>query len=138
MIYVDASVAVAHLLFEDRRPSPALWDETLVSSRLLQYEVWTVLHARSLGESHGRAASTILGRLALLELSPAVLERALQAFPIPLRALDALHLASFDYLCRQGQTIELATYDRRMVAAARAMDLRVLDLPLEAGSGGME
>lgn len=43
MIYLDTSVALAHLLAEDRRPPEALWDETLVSSRLLEYELWTPL-----------------------------------------------------------------------------------------------
>ena len=47
MIYLDASVALAHLLVEDRRPPDSLWDETLVSSRLLQYELWRPLHARA-------------------------------------------------------------------------------------------
>lgn len=37
MIYLDTSVALAHLLAEDRQPPASLWDETLVSSRLLEY-----------------------------------------------------------------------------------------------------
>ena len=67
MIYVDAAVALAHLLVEDRRPLNGLWDRTLVASRLIEYEVWTALHARALGESHGQAAVGLLGRLALLD-----------------------------------------------------------------------
>ncbi len=135
MIYVDTSVAVAHLLFEDRRPPSRLWDETLVSSRLLEYETWAVLHGRSLAESHGDAVRTLLGRIALLELSPVVLERALEPFPVPLRTLDALHLASLDYLSRQGQAVELATFDRRMVAGARSVEIPVFDLTLDSPVG---
>jgi hypothetical protein len=41
MIYLDTSVALAHLLAEDRCPSPSMWDHPLVSSRLLEYEIWT-------------------------------------------------------------------------------------------------
>lgn len=41
MIYLDSSVALAHLLVEDRVPPAALWAEPLVSSRLLEYELWT-------------------------------------------------------------------------------------------------
>ena len=41
MIYLDTSVALAHLLAEDRRPPDALWKESLVTSRLLEYELWT-------------------------------------------------------------------------------------------------
>ncbi|MDE0126558.1 MAG: PIN domain-containing protein [Bryobacterales bacterium] len=128
MIYVDTSVALAHLLAEDRRPPDALWDATLVSSRLLEYEIWTRLNARMLAESHGDAARGIIGRIALLELAPAVLERALDAFPLPVRTLDALHLATFHFLWKQRQPIELASYDRRMLAVAKAMEMPLFAL----------
>ena len=76
MIYLDTSVALAHLLAEDRRPPASLWSKTLVASRLLEYEIWTRLHARDLADSHGDAARELVGRVALLELSPTVLARA--------------------------------------------------------------
>ncbi|MCE2539259.1 MAG: PIN domain-containing protein [Acidobacteria bacterium] len=125
MIYIDASVALAHLFLEDRRPPADFWDNTLAASRLLEYEVWTVLHARRFAESHGEAATALLGRIALLELSSPVLTRALGAFPVPVRTLDALHLASADYLRQHGQTVELATYDHRMSDAARTMGIPI-------------
>ena len=128
MIYVDSSVALAHLLVEVRRPPARFWNETLVASRLIEYEVWTRLHKRGLAASHGEAAQALLGQITLLELSPPVLTRALEAFPVPVRTLDALHLASIDYLRRQGQTVELATYDRRMRAAAEGMEIPVVNL----------
>ena len=128
MIYVDTPVALAQLLAEDRRPPASLWGQTLVASRLLEYELWTRLHARKLTDSHGEAAQELLRRIALLELSPPVLSRALDAFPIPVRTLDALHLASCECLRTRGQSIELASYDARMVDAARAMGLPLLDL----------
>ena len=68
--YIDASVLLAHLFAEDRRPQAALWNQTLVASRLLEYEVWTRIHRRKLAESHGDAAEAILSRIALLDLSP--------------------------------------------------------------------
>ena len=86
MIYVDASVALAHLFAEDRRPPDALWTGTLVASRLLQYEVWTHVHRHRLADSHGDAATELLGRVALLELTPHVLSRAMS---IPLFDLPA-------------------------------------------------
>ena len=128
MIYLDTSVVLAQLLAEDRRPPASLWDETLVASRLMEYEVWTRLHARELAESHGEAANGLIGRVALLELSPPVLARALDAFPVPVRTLDALHLASCDYLRNQGQSVSLASYDHRMTTAARALAMPVYDL----------
>lgn len=125
MIYVDTSVALAHLLAEDRQPPESLWAESLVSSRLLEYEVWVRLHALGLGQSHGEMARQMIGRLALLELAPPVLTRALEAFTLPVRTLDTLHLASADFLRAQGQRVSLATYDQRMarVAAALGFDL---------------
>lgn len=129
MIYIDASVALAHLFLEDRRPPGTFWEATLVSSRLIEYEIWTVLHARAFAQSHGVAAEALLSRIALLDLSPAILARALHAFPVPVRTLDALHLASADYLRGRGQSLQLATYDRRMADAARAMGTPLFDLP---------
>ncbi|MPZ33784.1 MAG: hypothetical protein GEV13_22805, partial [Rhodospirillales bacterium] len=77
MIYLDSSVALAQLLAEDRTPPGTLWQESLVASRLLEYEVWNRLHARGLGRSHGEEARSLIGRVALVELVPPVLGRAL-------------------------------------------------------------
>lgn len=125
MIYLDTSVALAQLLAEDCVPSPELWDGELVSSRLLEYEIWTRLHARGIGGSHGELARRLIGRVALLELLPAVLTRALEPFPTAVRTLDALHLASLDFLRQQGQAVRLASYDDRMLKAAAAMSVDV-------------
>jgi hypothetical protein len=98
VIYVDTSVALAQILAEDRRPPASLWTEPLVASRLLEYEMWTRLNARSLQYSHGQAARHLLARVALVELVQPVLTRALESFPSPVRTLDALHLATLSFL----------------------------------------
>lgn len=121
MIYLDPSVALAHLLAEDRVPPESLWEASLVSSRLLQYEAWNRIHARGLAASHGEAVRELLARLAFLELAPAVLARALEPFPLPVRTLDALHLPSIEFLRQHGQSVSLATYDHRLAAAAQRM-----------------
>jgi hypothetical protein len=128
VIYLDSSVALAQLLAEDRTPPETLWQGTLVASRLLEYEVWSRLNARGLGRSHGEGARNLIGRVALLELAPPVLGRALEPFPIPVRTLDALHLASVEFLRGRGQSIELASYDDRLLSAARAMGIPLLTL----------
>ena len=125
MIYLDTSVALAHLLAEDLHPPDEIWQQTLVSSRLLEYELWVRVHARKLAQSHGEAAHELVARLALLELVPPVLTRALEPFPIAVRTLDALHLASVEFLRQQGHSVELFTYDERMLAAARALGLPI-------------
>ena len=128
MIYVDTSVALAHLFAEDRLPPASFWTETLVSSRLLEYEIWTRLHARQATASRAEAAQEVIARISLLELAPDVLARALDPFPVSARTLDALHLASCQFLRDRGQRVELASYDRRMVRAARALGIPQRDL----------
>jgi len=128
LTYLDTSVALAQLLSEDRRPPATLWSKTLISSRLLEYETWTRIHARGLGRSHGEALRGLLGRVAMLELEPPVLARALEPFPTRVRTLDALHLASIEFLRSRGQTIDLATYDDRLLGAARKMHIPILEL----------
>ncbi len=128
MIYLDTSVALAHLLAEDVMPPVSLWRQPLVSSRLLEYELWVRLHARGLRASHGDAARDLVARLGLLELIPEVLSRAMEPFPAPVRTLDALHLASIDFLRQQGQVVTLASYDQRQRAAAAAMGVALVAL----------
>ncbi len=118
MIYLDTSVALAELFAEDRRPPEALWREPLVSSRLLEYELWTRVNARGAARSHGDAVREILGRVSFVELVPTVMARAVEPFPAPVRTLDALHLAAVHYLAVHGQNVALATYDERMRACA--------------------
>ena len=128
MIYLDTSVVLAQILSEDRVPTDALWNETLVSSRLLEYETWNRLHAHGAAVSHGNTARAVLAELAFLELSPIVLSRALEPFPVPVRTLDALHLASAEYLQRQGQRLQIATYDERLLNCARRLGIDIWPL----------
>ena len=128
MIYVDTSVALAELLAEDIRPGDDFWNQTLVSSRLLEYEVLTRVHTRKLARSHSEAARALVSRVALLELVSPVLTRALEPFPKPVRTLDALHLASAEFLSERQPAIRLATYDSGQATAARAMGITLYDL----------
>jgi len=128
MIYVETSVALAQLLAEDRCPPESLWNAPVVSSRLTEYEVWTRIHARRLGGSHSEAARLLLGRLSWLELTPTVLARALEPWPAPLRTLDALHLASIEFLRARAQPMLLASYDERIVTAARTLKIPLFQL----------
>ena len=123
MIYLDSSVALAHLLAEDRSPPEDLWQRQLVSSRLLEYEVWNRIDDRRLDQSHGDAVRALIGRVALLELATPVLARALDPFPIPVRTLDALHLSSIEFLRLRQQQVQLASYDERLIAGARALHI---------------
>jgi predicted nucleic acid-binding protein len=128
VIYVDSSVALARLLFEPRSPAAPLWQERLVSSRLLEYEVWNRVHAYGLIGSHAEPARLLLMGIELLEMDRPMLARALEPWPMPLRTLDALHLATVEFLRAQGEPVELASYDNRFLAAARALGIPIAAL----------
>ena len=127
MIYLDTSVALAQLLSEDRYPPPSFWRKELVSSRLLEYEAWTRIHSHGLSQSHSEPLSQLLSRIAFVELARPVLARATESFPIAVRTLDALHLASAEFLHSQGQKVTLASYDSRMLKAAHLMGLAIVE-----------
>jgi len=128
VIYLDSSVALAQIFAEDRRPPENLWEEPLASSRLLHYEVWNRVHSRRLALPHGDKVRDMLDAVAVVELTPLILGRALEAFPIPVRTLDALHLATMDFLRVKGQPVELASYDARLLTAARALGIPIRTL----------
>jgi predicted nucleic acid-binding protein len=128
VIYVDSSVALSQLMFESRSPPEALWEQPLVSSRLLAYEVWNRIHAYGLTARRSDDARALLALVNLVELSEPALARALQPFTVRIRTLDTLHLATIEFLRQRGETVELATYDHRLVAAAGALGIPVAAL----------
>jgi len=128
VIYLDSSVALAHLLGEDQLPSEALWRERLTSSELIEYEIWNRIYARNLAHTHRDEVVALLARVALIELARPVLARALQPFPVPVRTLDGLHLATIEHLRAGGAAIELASFDRRLIAGARALGIAIYSL----------
>lgn len=123
MIYLDTSVALARLFAEERAPTASLWQEALVASRLLEYELRTRVHADGLGASHGDDVRALLRIVDPLALTPAVLARALEPLPVPVGTLDALHLASAEFLRSRGQSLALASYDTHMTRAADALGI---------------
>jgi hypothetical protein len=93
----------------------------IVSSRLLECEIWNRINARRLQDSHGLRG--LIGRIALIEMVPPVLRRALDPFPAPVRTLDAIHLAAIEFIRAQGATVQLASYDERLVGTARLLGI---------------
>lgn len=121
-VYLDTSVALAHLLSEIDVPPPELWDEPLVASRLLAHELHTRIRARGLDASHGGITGQLLAGVSLLELAGPVVEAVTNEVPRGVRTLDALHLAVLLFLRSQGAAVQLATYDRKLRAGAEALD----------------
>jgi PIN domain len=128
VIYLDSSVALARLLFEPRAPPPQFWAEQLVSSRLLEYEIWNRIHAYGLAASHAGEAAALLMGIELLVMERSVLGRALEPWPPAVRTLDGLHLATIEFLRRREETIRLASYDGRLVAAAQTLGIPLAQL----------
>jgi hypothetical protein len=128
VIYIDSSVALARLLLEPRSAPERLWQERLVSSQLLEYEVWNRVHAYGLTSSIGNKAQALLLRIGMVEMTRSVLAKALEPLPISVRTLDSLHLATLDFLRRRGDVVELASYDDRLLAAAQALGVPISPL----------
>jgi predicted nucleic acid-binding protein len=127
MVYLDTSVVLAQLFAEDRVPPAGFWSQGFVASRLLEVEVFNRVHARGATATHGADARQLVDRVNLVEMSARVLARALLPFAQPLRTLDALHLSTMDFLRGQGLVLALASYDRRLAAAAVGLGFALAD-----------
>lgn len=100
----------------------------MTSSRLLQFEIWNRLHAyQSTAYRHGKARQ-VLQRVRMVEMSGEVLMRALTPFPVTVRTLDGLHLATMNYLQSRGADIRLASYDVRLLEAAAQIGIGTVDV----------
>jgi predicted nucleic acid-binding protein len=128
VIYLDSSVVLSQLLAENRLLPKAITEDSLVSSRLLEYEIWNRIHARGLTRSHADEVHAFLERVLLIDLTASVLARALKPFPVSVRTLDGLHLATIEHLRVGGDYIELASFDRRLVAGAQALGVAIFAL----------
>ena len=126
VIYLDSSVALAHLFGEPRSPPVALWAEQLTSSKLLEYEIWNRVHAYDMAETHSEAAQALVMRVILVEMNDRVFARALAPFPLSVRTLDSLHLATMAFVEARGHRVELASYDHRLIDAARALGIQIV------------
>jgi predicted nucleic acid-binding protein len=135
LIYLDTSVVLAQVFAEDRLPPASLWKETLVSSRILEYEAWTRSYGRGFSAANGESLRWFLHQINFAELSAEVLARALEPFPKPLRTLDALHLATLTFLAQHGQAIRLASYDERQLEVATMLGIEAVALAQHAPAG---
>jgi predicted nucleic acid-binding protein len=127
--YLDSSVILRLVL---REPNPLReWPEIArgVTSALAEVEVFRTLdRLRFLTPSMeqrqlaGRreAAFRILEGLEIIEITRAVLARAVQPLPTPLGTLDAIHLVSALGWREQFEDLLFATHDLALSSAARA------------------
>jgi predicted nucleic acid-binding protein len=130
-VYLDTSVVLAFYLEDNDVLSRVPRDSTIGSSRLMWIEFARVLEralrANQLGPEEAvgiRRAFDEMGRtIDRLRLSEEVLRRAEGSFPLLVRSLDALHLASAAVWCAAfpASELELWSLDRQMNLCAAAM-----------------
>ena len=125
MIYLDSSVVLARLFAETASPTDRFWSQRFTSSRLLDYEVMNRVNLRADVAGLADTARAIIDRIELIELSPVILARALAPYPVAVKTLDGLHLATMHHLRANGQSFRLASYDKRLIAAANAIGVAV-------------
>ena len=140
--YLDSSVVLDYVLEGGVTIHHVTGHPAVVSSELLEIECRRVL-ARArleqhLGDEEVVEATTrleaVLERTTLLAINEEVKRRAMGSFPLPIRTLDALHLATADIFIRNRQLNPTAglivwSMDLQMIRCARAMGLAVGGAP---------
>jgi predicted nucleic acid-binding protein len=132
-VYVDSSVLLRVVLGEPNRVR--VWPRitTAVASELVRLECLRTIdraHIRLRLEDEeiaGRRAAVMeaVDTFSLIRVGPRILERAAEPFPTMLGSLDAIHLASALLARELFDDLALATHDREMGVAARALGFRV-------------
>lgn len=135
--YVDSSVLLRFVLGQPDPLTELLRYDDRVTSFIAEVECLRALEsARSRGQlsvgeaaDRRRVAYSQLRRMRRLILSHAVVRRASEPYPVALKTLDAIHLASALILRdRQAPDLVFATHDLQLGRAAATMDLRVIGL----------
>jgi predicted nucleic acid-binding protein len=124
-VYLDSS-ALIKLVFEELETDALetfLRDRPLrVSSSLARVEVMRAARTAG-GELVTRHADAVLGAVELIAPDAALLADAARLDPLPLRTLDAVHLATAVALASDIDGV--VVYDRRLADAARNAGLTV-------------
>lgn len=129
--YLDSSVILRHILLGEASIRHALACPTVVSSELTEIECRRVIHRYRMDghlDDQGFVTATgrlgdVLGGLSSLSLSQKVKNRAMAAFPVTVKTLDALHLASAAVFAdaRPDETLLIFSHDHAMNRCAAAL-----------------
>ena len=127
MIYLDTSAIVKLIRVEDESAALVGWlneqsGQPLVASALAEIELPRALR-RSQPEVLSLVAA-VLSRLHRVDINAAVRATAAAYVEPTLRTLDAIHLATAEFLVASGlQFTAYVTYDKRLAEAARRIGL---------------
>lgn len=135
--YVDSSVFARIVMRQPDRLTELEGCEQRVTSQLTQLECLRAIDRARLVERLD-VDEVLARRLVLFEqlrrtsripIVRSVLDRAGSSLPLPVRALDAIHLATAQQVReRRYPALVFATHDRRQGTAARALDFEVVGL----------
>ncbi len=124
MVYLDSSALVKLVIAEPESSALRryLGDEAeRASCALARVEILRAV--RGPGAAALTRARRLLQRLNLVQIDEELLEAAAALGPSVLRSLDAIHLAAAQLF--GDELTAVVTYDRRMAAAARLVELTV-------------
>ncbi len=137
IVYVESSALLAWLLREpDAARVEAIMDaaDVVIASDLTLIECHRAIHRQSaLGKLSAQSArlaadlSLETASWVVLGFTPAIVERASQAFPIePIRTLDALHVAFALRARSENAAIALLSLDERIRRVGNSLGLDIL------------
>lgn len=139
MRYVDASAVLRIVFAEDGPTVPLNADGGIVSSALNAVDAFRAIdRARLVGNLDDVTTATkrkeLTDLLAMIDLAPIeeqIISRARGSFPVPVRALDAIHVATAEVLSTAaGEPVEFWTHDERQAVAALSRGIAVLGVEL--------
>jgi predicted nucleic acid-binding protein len=130
--YVDASVLL-RIVFGEPDPLPGWRELNPVSSALIRVECLRVIERARLtlrtdDEQSARQRVDVLDAMTTFRLAavtPSILDRAADPFPTSIGTLDALHLATALEWRTIYPDLAVATHDRELATAARAVGFAV-------------
>jgi hypothetical protein len=135
-IYVDATIVLEALFGGARARPPPMGRAAWVGSELLEVELFRSVDAMRLAGTltdletaklHRQVTQT-LAKLHLFPVSDEVIHKARSPFPIPVRALHALHAATAEVVASEAGPLEFWTRDTAQAAAAVTLGLEVRGL----------
>jgi predicted nucleic acid-binding protein len=139
VLYVDAS-AILRILFSEPGPrTPLKHGIVALSSRLVEVETSRAVDRARLGGylddrdtamKHKELGGMLAG-LHLVSVSDDVIRLACMTFPIGVRALDAIHVATAQLILGEVGSLEFWTHDQRQAEAALARGIDVCGVTKE-------
>ncbi len=133
--YLDSSVLLRKVLGEPGMLSQWKDVEAGVSSALIEVECLRTIDRLKLrgtltakqAAGHHTKMFELFDAIEVVEISRPILSKASAPFPTPLGTLDAIHLATaLAYRDIRGIKLTMATHDKMLANAARAMGLAVI------------